>query len=193
MSDLELQNLLGFDEEDLVANRVCRLSTRQQNQIKKAELLDHRLLIGIGMVLVMIIAGNAYSVISSATKQGFSFSIASQDNITGMLLGLGIPALFLGFLAWSAFKFAANKVDYSVQQVRGRVNFVKMEKVFAEKRPNGSILYRTLEIYELHVGKINFEISQRIMDVMKAGDIYAIYYTKDTKDILSAERIAKGK
>jgi hypothetical protein len=193
MSDLELQNLLGFDEEDLVANRDCRLSTRQQNQIKQVELLNHRLLIGTGMILVLIAAGNAYGVISSATKQGFSFSIASRDNITGMLIGIGIPTLLLGFLAWSAFKFAANKVDYSVQQVRGRVNFVKTEKAFWEKRPNGSILYRILEIYELHVGKINFEISQRIMDVMEAGDLYAIYYRKDTKDILSAERIAKGK
>ena len=183
MSDLELQTLLEFDEEDLIANRKCRLSVRQQEQFNKSERLRTRLFIGAGIVLIFITIGNAYAVISSPP----------QNDITGIPIGLGIPALFLGFLAWSAFKIAANKVDYSVQQVRGRVNFVKMEKVFSEKRPNGSIFYRTLEIYKLHVGKINFEISQKIMDVMEAGDLYAIYYTKDTKDILSAERIAKGK
>ena len=183
MSDLELQTLLDFDEEDRVANRNCRLSARQQDQINKSERLRTRLLVGTGIVLIFIAIGNAYAVISGPL----------QNDITGILIGLGIPALFLGFLAWSAFKFAANKVDYSVQQVRGRVNFIRMEKVFSEKRPNGSILFRTMQIYELHVGKIKFEISQRIMDVMEVGDVYAIYYTKGTKDILSAERIAKGK
>ena len=194
MSDLELQTLLGFNEEDLIANRDCRLSARQQEQINRSEWLRKRLFAGTGLVLVLIAAGNAYGVISSAAKQGFSFSVPSQNQLASLMLGLGISTLLFGFLAWSAFTFSAHTVDHSVQRVSGRVNFIKMEKAFSEKRPNGSIFYQTLEVYELRVGKVNFEdINQRIVDVIEAGETYAFYYAKDTKNILSAERIAKGK
>lgn len=193
MSDLELQTLLGFNEEDLIANRDCRLSARQQEQLNRSERLRKRLFLGTGIVLVLIAAGNAYGVISSAAKQGFLFSALSQNQIASLVIS-GILMLLFGFLAWGAFTFSADKVDHSVQLVRGRVHFIKVEKAFSEKRPNGSIFYRTLEVYELRVGKVNFEdINQRIMDVIEAGDIYAFYYAKDTKNILSAECIAKGK
>jgi hypothetical protein len=194
MSDLELQTLLGFNEEDLIANRDCRLSARQQEQLNRSEWLWKRLFVGTGIVLVLIAAGNAYGVISSVAKQGFLFSAPWQSDFASFVIRLGIPMLLFGFLAWGAFTFSAYKMDHSVQLVRGRVHFIKVEKAFSEKRPNGSIFYRTLEVYELHVGKVNFEnINQRIMDVIEAGDIYAFYYIKDTKNILSAERIAKGK
>jgi hypothetical protein len=127
-------------------------------------------------------------------KQGFSFSTASQNDIVGMVTGIGIPGLLLGFFAWGSFKIAASEVDNSVQQVRGKVKFVKVEKLFSEKRPNGSMLYRTIEEYELHVGKVNFEnVNQETLNIIEVGNIYAFYYTKDSKDILSAELIAKGK
>ena len=194
MSDLELQILLGFNEEDLIANRDCRLSAKQQEQLNRSERLRKGLFLGTGIVLVLIAAGNAYGVISSAAKQGFLFSAPSQNQIASLVIGLGIPTLLFAFLAWGAFTFSAHKMDHSVQLVRGRVHLFKVEKAFSEKRPNGSIFYRTLEVYELRVGKVNFEdINQRIMDVIEAGDLYAFYYAKDTKDILSAERIAKGK
>jgi hypothetical protein len=193
MSDLELQTLLGFNEEDLIANRDCKLSARQQEQLNRSERLRKRLFLGTGIVLVLIAAGNAYGVISSAAKQGFLFSALSQNQIASLVFS-GILMLLFALLTWGAFTFSAHKMDHSVQLVRGRVHFIKVEKAFSEKRPNGSIFYRTLEIYELRVGKVNFEdINQRIMDVIEAGDLYAFYYVKDTKDILSAECIAKGK
>ena len=115
MSDFELQTLLGFNEEDLIANRDCRLSARQQECITKSERLRKRLFIGTGIVLVLMAAGNAYGVISSAAKQGFSFSAPSQNQIAGLVMGLGIPTLLFGFLAWGAFTFSAHKMDHSVQ------------------------------------------------------------------------------
>lgn len=194
MSDLELQKLFDFDQGDLAANRACMLSPRQEKRIKEAERLGSGLFVGTGIVLILIAIGNAYSMISSAMKQGFSFSTASQNDIIDIVIGLGIPGLLLGFFAWGSFKIAASKVDHSVQQVRGKVNFVKVEKLFSEKRPNGSMTYRAIEEYELHVGKVKFEnVNQEILSIIEAGDIYAFYYTKDSRDILSAELIAKGK
>jgi hypothetical protein len=194
MSDIELQKLFDFDQGDLVANRACMLSLRQAKRIKEIESLGSRIFVGTGIVLILIAIGNAYSVISSAMKQGFSFSASSQNDIIDIVIGIGIPALLLGFFAWGSFKIAADKLDNSVQQVRGRVDFVKVEKLLSEKRPNGSILYRSVEVYELHVGKVSFEnVNQNILSIIEAGDIYAFYYTKDSKNILSAELIAKGK
>ena len=194
MSDIELQKLFDFDKDDLAANRDCILSLRQEKRIKEAELSGIKGFVGTGIILMLIVAGNAYGVISNAVKQGFSFSTASQTDMVSMVIGIGIPGLLLVFFAWGSFKIAASRVDYSVQQVRGKVNFVRVEKLFSEKRPNGSMSYRTVEVYELLVGKVNFEnINQKIMNMIEVGDTYAFYYTKDTKDILSAECLAKGK
>jgi hypothetical protein len=184
MSDLELQTLLGFNEEDLMSNRDCRLSTRQQEQIIRSERFNQRLFIGTGIALIAIAVGNAYMIISTT----------AQNHTLDVITSVGMPVLVLGFFAWSSFKLAAAKADHSVQQARGKVNFVKVEKVFPEKMPNGSIYYRTVEMYELRVGTVNFEnINQALLNLVTQGDIYAVYYTKDTKGILSVDRITKGK
>lgn len=194
MSDLDLQILLGFNEEDLNANRDCRLSTGQQEQIERSEHLHKRLLVGAGILLTLIVVVNAYLVLSGAIKEVSSFATVTQNQFYGLMLGLGIPTLFLGFFAWSAFQYALNKTDHSVQQVRGRVNFIKVEKAFSEKKPNGFIFYRIVEVYEIRIGRVQFEnVNQNLMDVIQAADIYAFYYTKDPQIILSAERLTKGK
>lgn len=194
MSDLDLQALLDFNEEDLRANRDCRLSRRQQEQIESSEHLHKILLAGAGILLILIVVVNAYFVLSNAIKQMSLFAATDQNQLNGLMLGLGIPTFFLGFFARSSFQYARNKTDHTVQQVRGRVDFIKAEKVFSEKRPNGFISYRIVEIYELRIGKIQFEnVNQKIMDMIQPGDIYAFYYTKDSKAILSAERLTKGK
>jgi len=194
MSDVDLQKLFYFDEEDLAANRSCKLSPRQENRIKEAERLASRIFRGTGIVLILLAGGNAYGVISSAIKQGLPFSTASQNDVIGIITSIGIPGLLLGFLAWGSFKMAAAKADHSIQQIRGKAYFIKVEKVFPEKKPNGSMAFRTVEAYELRVGNVHFDnVSQQMMSIMEEGNIYAFYYTKDTKDILSAERITKGK
>jgi hypothetical protein len=194
MSDLELQTLLDFNEEDLIANRDCRFSTRQRELLSKAAQSQKTLLLGTGLVLILIIAGNAFAVISNAIEQVDKIPPPSQPQLISLVFGLGIPTLVLGFFAWSAFKYARSKEEHSIQQARGKVHFVKTEKALAEKRPNGSIFYRRFEIYDLYIGTVRFDhVNEKITDIIENGDIYAFYYTKDTKTILSAECLAKGK
>jgi hypothetical protein len=194
MSDIELQRLLDFDEDDLVANRECRLSPKQEKRIKETELLNGRIFKGAGIILILITLVNAYSVILTAIKQGFSLSTISQSDIAAMVIAIGIPGLFLSFVAWGAFKIAAYRADHSVQPVRGKVRFVKVGKIISEKRPNGSLSYQMIEEYGLRVGNVNFEnVNQNIMTFIEPGDIYAFYYIRDSRDILSVELLAKGK
>jgi hypothetical protein len=194
MTDVELQMLFDFDEEDLAANRAGRLSLRQEKRIKEAQSVHTRFFVGTGILSILAAGGIAVGVTSSAIRHGVSLSTASQNYMTGMIATIGIPWFVLGLLAWISFKVAANKVDPTVQCVRGRANFIKAEKVFSEKQPNGSRSYRTVMENQLRVGKVIFEnLDSRVFNILEEQDIYTFYYTKDSMDILSAEHIAKGK
>lgn len=193
MPESQLQELFDFDEADLAANRNCILSTRQEKGINRAESRNSNLFTGLGLVSVLIIVVSAYNVVSRAVQRQDSLSNAPQSNIVGILVELGIPVLLFGVFAWGSFKLAAHRTSHTVQQVRGRINFVKTEKLFPEKNPNGSISYRTLEQYELHIGNIRFEdVNQTIMSILHNGDICSFYYLQDSKEVLSAELLAKA-
>jgi hypothetical protein len=194
MSDIELQKLLDFDEGDLAVNRNGKLSPKQEKRLKEAELISTSFFIGTGIVSILIAIVTVYIVISNEMKQGLSFSMASQNDIFKMIGVIGIPGFMLGFLAWGSFRIAANNADRTVKRVKGRVSFIKTEKMFSEKKPNGSSSYRIVEGYQLRVGNVNFEnLDAKIFTVLHECDIYAFYYTMETKEILSAEFIAKGK
>jgi hypothetical protein len=125
---------------------------------------------------------------------GFSFSAASQDDIVQLIIAAAIPTVIIGFFVCGAFWLASAKLDYSFQKVEGEVNFVKVESRESYKTASGSTSYRTVQKYELRVGRVKFEdVNEELLNLIREGDIYAFYYTKDLKDILSCEFIAKGK
>ncbi|MEW6028660.1 MAG: hypothetical protein AB1554_04160 [Chloroflexota bacterium] len=194
MSDIPLQRFFEFDEGDLHANRNGRLSPKQQKKIDEGERGAKNILVGAGVVFILIALGVSYGVLSSALGRGLSFSHITTDDIIGLGLGVGLPWLFLGLLAFGSFRMAFSKLDMSVQKVEGKVNFVKVEKRESYKTAGGSDSYRTVEEYELRVGKVNFEdVDEELLNIIEEGDTYAFYYTKDAKNILSAEFVAKGK
>ncbi len=176
MSDVELQNVLGFDEEDLAANRRGRLSTRQAKRIRNAQRLHSMIFAGVG--ILSILAG--ISMISAFTAPQNRFG-----NTTAMI---GLPVIALVFIAWGSSRISTQKVDETVRCIRGKVRFIKIEKVIPEKKPNGMWLYRTVEDFQLQVGNIIFEnFNHRIFKAIKEQEIYTFYYAKNSRDILSAE------
>jgi hypothetical protein len=176
MSDVELQNILGFDHEDLAANRRGHLSPKQAKRIKNTQRLHSVLFAGAGIVAVLVITSL------------FSTFATPSNRFGNTTAKIGLPAVGLGFIAWGSFKISAQKADQTVQCVRGRVRFIKVEKVIPEKKPNGLWLYRSISDYELRVGNRAFEnVNQKIFSALKEQDIYTFYYTKESKDILSAE------
>lgn len=176
MSDVELQNVLGFDQEDLAANRSGKLSPKQAKRIQNAQRLNSMIFAGAGILAILIATGL------------FSTFATSSNRFNNSTAKFGFPAVALGFIAWGSFKISTQKTVEIVQCVRGRVRFVKVEKVIPEKKPNGLWLYRTVEDYQLRVGNVMFEnVNHRILNVLQEQDIYTFYYTKDSKDILSVE------
>jgi hypothetical protein len=182
MPDVELQHVLGFDQEDLAANCMGRLSPKQEKSIRNTQRLQSIIFIGTGIITLLI----AIFIFIS----GLSTSLQNKQGKT--IPGIALPAVALGIIAWGSFKLSAQKIDSSVQCVRGKVRFIRVENVIPEKKPNGVWFYRIVEDYQLRVGNVIFEnLDRRIFNLLQEQDIYTFYYTKDSKDILSVDHVAE--
>ncbi|MBL8098773.1 MAG: hypothetical protein JNK81_06300 [Anaerolineales bacterium] len=191
MSDTQLRKFFDFNPSDLIANQMGRLSDKQAERIKKAEQGANSIFRGVGIFLILIGVIVSFFMLRAATQAGWEFS---SSNVIGPLVALGVIWLMLGFFAFGAFKLAGNTLDTSVQKVEGKVRLVKVEKQQSYKTASGSTSHRTVQQYELRVGKIKFEdVDEELLNIIEEGDTYIFYYTKDSKDILSCEFISKGK
>ena len=192
MTDLELRNFFDFDESDLAANRFGRLSPKQQEKINETEKGASQIFFWAGVVLVLLGFVATYGILQPAIKSGFV--VTGLSELIGPLVGLSVTWGVLGIFAVGAFRLSKSKFDSSVQNVEGKVNFVKVEKRESYNTAGGSTSYRTVEEYELRVGRVVFEdVDGELLNIIEEGDVYAFYYTKDTKDILSCEFVSKGK
>jgi hypothetical protein len=193
MSDHELRQFFNFDDSDLLANRMGRFSAKQEKRIQEIDKSSSKTFrnIGIGLILlnILIIAG----FILNVTGSGFSFSTASRDDMIGMAAMMVVPTVIIGFFVWIMFWLASSKLDHSLQNVEGNVRLVKVEKTQSYKTASGSASQRKVQQYELRVGRVKFEdVNEELLNILREGDIYIFYYTKDAKDILSCEFIRKG-
>lgn len=193
MSDTELRKFFEFDQSDLIANQNGKLSVKQEKRIKETDKSTSSIFRGIGFGLIFIniciVAGFVYSFV----QDGFSFSTASTGDLIGLVFAIAFPTLIIGIFVWLMFWLASSKTDHSLQKVEGKVNFVKVEKQESYKT-GSSTSYRTVQEYELRVGKVAFEdVDEELLNIIEEGDTYIFYYTKDNKDILSCEFISKGK
>lgn len=194
MSDIELQKFFGFDDSDLFANRMGRFSARQEQFLQGVEKNTTKTFrsIGVGLILLdLLIVGGMFL---NAARVGFSFSFAPRKEILEFVIAAAIPTVIIGFFVWLMFWIASSKVDYSFQSVEGEINFVKVERRESYKTASGSTSQRPVQKYELRVGRVKFEdVDEDLLNLIKEGDIYAFYYTKETKKIMSCEFIRKGK
>lgn len=192
MSDSELRKFFTFDETDLNANRSGKLSAKQKTKLETSEKGADQIFVGAGIFFIIIALVIVYFVAGDSILKLFSGTFNSSDILT-IALGAGLPILFFGFFAYGAFKMGISKLDNTVLSVQGKINFVKVEKQVPTSTSEISN-YRTVQQYELRVGKIAFEnVNAELLNIIDEGDTYAFYYTKQTKQILACEFISKGK
>ena len=193
MSDVKLRKFFEFDENDLAANRGNKLSARQKIKLETSEKGADQIFIGAGIFFIVVGLIVIYFVAGDSIMKLFSGGSLSSSDTLAIALGGGLPALLFGFFGFGAIKLGTSKIDNSVQNVQGKVNFVKVEKQVPTSASSVSS-YRTVQQYELRVGKIAFEnVGEELLNIIEEGDTYAFYYTKQTKQILSCEFISKGK
>lgn len=192
MSDTELMKFFDFDQSDLIANQHGRLSANQENRIKETDQSTSKIFRGIGIALILLNLCIVVIFSFIAIEDGLSFDATSGSDIFGFILALAFPTLIIGVFVWMMFWLASSKTDHSLQKVEGEVNFVKVEKRKPHKTGN-SMSYRTVQEYEMRVGKVKFEdVNEELLNIIEEGNSYIFYYTKDNKDILSCEFVSKG-
>ena len=192
MTDLELQKFFEFNESDLFTNRAGRLSPKQQEKINETEKGASQIFFWAGVVFILMALGATYGIVKPAFQRGFA--VDGLTDLIGPAVGLAIAWGILGFLAIGSFRLSRSKFDSSVQHVEGKVNFVKVEKEEWTESTDGIRSSKTVEEYELRVGRVAFEdVDEELLNIIEEGDTYTFYYTKETKDILSCEFINKGK
>jgi hypothetical protein len=194
MTDIQLRQFFNFDESDLAANRMGRLSHKQEKRLKEEDKSTSKIFRNIGVGLIFLNIGIIAIFILNVTGEGFTFAAASRDDIIGLAAAMTVPTVILGAFAWVMFWLSSTKTDHSLQSVEGEVKFVKVEKRESYRTAGGSTSQRTVQQYELRVGKVKFtDVNGELLNIIREGDTYVFYYTRDTKDILSCEFISKGK
>lgn len=175
MSENQLKGYFAFDDSDLIANKAGQLSPKQNKKIVSNDQFANRVILGFFTVCILFTLYFAYKVFSNPN------SIASW-------ISLGL-AMFFGSLFGRGLY---TKVDYSVQKAEGEVQFVKVEKLSGSVS-DPAYKRKKVESYEMHVGGESFRNANPALIEHMQGDVYAVYYIKTTRQILSVEFISKGK
>lgn len=197
MSDLELRKYFEFDEADLQANRLGKLSKKQELKFQ-ADKAAHKKST-LKFVLYMALFGLALSAFILVGRIPGGLTLANLEsqfsqNPQSILGAIFIPWILPGIFIVGALWLSRMKLDFSVMKAEGKVKFVKVEKRERQKIASGNTSYRTVEEYELRVGPKAFEnVDEELLNSIEDGDLYVFYYTKDAEQILSCELISKGK
>jgi hypothetical protein len=167
----QLKGYFAFDDKDLLANRNLKLSEKQTRKRKDVDQFAERFVLWLFLFFLVL-----------TLVMGF-FAIRSITNIALWIW----TVIFLLFTLWT-LRGVITKVDDSVQRVRGKAEFVRVEKLSGV--PTDSMSERRLEtFYEMHVGGETFRnVNPALIEYME-GREFSVYYTKTTKQILSVEEV----
>jgi len=188
MNDDLLRKYFDFDEADLFANRNGALTAKQQTRLAEEEKFWNKLSLIGGLFLLGV-------AILPGLIIGFAVAPCISDYCSGWPLSLRLFLIIMvltwapiwGFFGIRLVRSALSTRNYSLlQKAEGPINIVKVESY-------SSSTHTHHEDYELHVGGKEFDIDSELVDIMMQGDIYAIYYLEETKEIMSVEMLAKGK
>jgi len=187
-NDRQLRKYFDFDEKDLFANRNGTLTSRQQTRLVEAEKLWNKISL-VGGLIVLIIA------ILPSILIGFEVAPCLPDLCSEWPLALrlfmaSMVLIWMPIWGYYGVRVIRNALSThklpSLKKAEGPINIIKVESY-------NNTTHTQTEDYELHIGGKEFDCDSELADIMIQGDIYAIYYIKDTKEIMSAEMLAKGK
>lgn len=177
-----LMDYFRFDEDDLNANRNGSLTEKQRTRL---------------------IAELKSAQVKKTLWAYFLFFMAAL----GLALGIGIlfmPDISLWariimtiaiFIMWSAWLAVlgmsllppASYLDLELANETGPVNIVKVQS-------RNSSTYATNIRYDLYIGdNRRFVVDSRIGNVLIQGNVYTVYYVKNSRKIVSAEFVSIAK
>ncbi len=181
-----LHKYFDFDDSDLFANRNGNLTPRQQMRLVDDDKFGKKLFLIIGIILIFVAFLPAIiigiSLLLCISKN--CWPVSARYFFTAMVL---IWTPIWGYFGIRVLRSAlSTSKPFSLQKVEGPINIIRT--VHTDHRTR-----QEHEEYELHIGNEEFTCQSELANIMMQGDIYAIYYIKESKKIMSAEMNAKGK
>ena len=195
MSD-ELMKLWNFDEADLGANRLGKLSEKQGNFLAGEHKSQSRVFLGVGAAVVAIFCCLPILVFGVRVLPSLLLSGGASD-LTNMLPPTLSMGAVLGILAAVALPIAAvvgiyllragRKADVNVKRAEGEVKYTWGTK--RVRNPgNKARPYDDVRVLHLYLGDKKFEVREELQMHIKEGDSWIVYYTSYPFKFLSAEK-----
>ncbi len=182
-----LMNELRFDESELQLNKKGQLSEKQKQnlQIKESGAKAGSLFLG-GIFMLSSLAGVGLGAYAFIVDYGLVFRIL-MVSVFGCFW-----TLIWGAAGVMTLSRAFAKVEVKVGKAEGPVNIVKV--VRREYNPSTET-YSERSVHELLISGRAFEVRAALPQIMKQGDVYAVYFAEfnlkeKKKEILSAEWLA---
>jgi hypothetical protein len=183
-----LNEVLGFEAEDLVANRRGLLSPRQVAHLEQAQRRRQRLLRRACAVIVGIVAAPTAVLAVMAANNNPRPAGAANEPLMGALVGSGFLVLAVLFVAALLASNRPEPVTPTVRTVTGPASIVRVEREYKERnRQTGTVRTRTLVAYELRVGDVVVDVPAGLADVVEQGAAYILYLTADAGRVMAAE------
>ena len=170
----QIRIYFSFDQADLDANRLGQFSVKQKQKLDNLAKGTNRF---IWVLLILDLGGLVWSIISAIQSDG------SWTKWIG-------PVFLLAVAIW-LFSGTRNKIDQTIEKAEGVVKFVLVHDQTGSVTDFDSERI-TVESYQMFVGNKIFENANPALIPHMQDDVYAVYYTNSTRQILSAELISKS-
>lgn len=200
MSEAKLKELWGFDDADVAANRLGKLTEKQRKFLMGEHKSQRAVFIGVGAVVAFIFCclpivfgartllpllisgdlGNAPDLLPLLATGGMGF---------GFVAAIAVPvAIVFGIYLLRANK----KEDISVKRAEGTVKYSSGTK--RVRTPTSSTSkWQDVRVLHLNLGDKKFEVKEQMQEIVKEDDAWTIYYTSYPFKFLSAEPVSKEK
>ena len=195
MSELQLQERWGFNHDDLAANRLGRLTEKQQEFLTREYKSQRSVFRGVGIVIallfcclpILVFGGRVFPTLIS-DLQFFNLPGTSTILTTGGPVFAAI-ALVISAVLLIYFLLTRRKADLVVRKAEGTVDYVWETK--RVRIPGTSVrTYEDVRVLILRVGpEHRFEVNEQLQSMILEGEEWAIYYTSYPFKFLSAERL----
>jgi len=182
MDDQALRDYFKFDQVDLNANRIGKLSEKQLKTLVKNEKNYKKDGVRYGLIVLVIASIFPFVFIPQAVA-------AWQKQNMGGVIGALIP-VFIWVLIWGGLGFGLiydglrDRSKIVLKKVQGPINLVAVES-------SGSHGHTYIN-HELHIGEEEFEVDEDLAGIIMQGDVLAIYFIDESQKILSVERLGSA-
>jgi hypothetical protein len=191
MSEAKLREFLEFDESDLRANQNGKVSDKQKQRLAQRRKSGARQWTTVFGILLLIPAALLFWFLKAGLSGGLNLAVLLKAYSVPIAI-VTFTVLFVGYALYSAI-FSTR--DDTLKSMQGEVEYVRVERQEKDYARSDSHhdMTKTVQACELHLGDATYgDVNKAMMDVVKQGDVYKVYYTPDG-GILSAELVKKGK